>query len=181
MHPSTPSKPSQVKPKQKHHLQLLLQQALHPPLHSVHILCRRNIVLPSSLATRQRQILRHDTIDINGIDTRLLEALRKRHDLRRLIQSSTLYETTRPGEDGGDRVGGCLVALLVLAVMAGDGSVGGFGLESLAVGGDEDAGHEAEGAETLGDDVGLDVAVVVWSMLALSRKPLFAQEGHREM
>jgi hypothetical protein len=50
---------------------------------------------------------------------------------------------------------------LVLAVVAGDGAVGGFGFEGLAVGGDEDGGHEAEGAEALRDDVGLDVTVVV--------------------
>jgi hypothetical protein len=51
---------------------------------------------------------------------------------------------------------------LVLAVVARDGAVGGFGFEGLAVGGDEDGGHEAEGAEALGYDVGLDVAVVVY-------------------
>jgi len=50
----------------------------------------------------------------------------------------------------------------VLAEVARYGAVGGFGFEGLAVGGDEDGGHEAEGAETLGDDVGLYVAVVVW-------------------
>ena len=46
--------------------------------------------------------------------------------------------------------------------MACDGAVRGFGLEGFAVRGDEDGGHEAEGAEALGDDVGLDVAVVVF-------------------
>jgi hypothetical protein len=39
--------------------------------------------------------------------------------------------------------------------------VGGFGLEGLAVGSDEDRGHETEGAEALGNDVGLDVSIVV--------------------
>jgi hypothetical protein len=54
----------------------------------------------------------------------------------------------------------------VLTEVAGDGAVGGLGLERLAVGSDEDGGHETEGAEALGDNVGLDVTIVVWSMLA---------------
>jgi hypothetical protein len=45
--------------------------------------------------------------------------------------------------------------------MAGDSAVRGFGFEGLAVGGDEDGGHEAEGTKSLGDNVGLDVTVVV--------------------
>ena len=53
------------------------------------------------------------------------------------------------------------MALLMLAEMARYGAVGGFGFVGFAVWGDEDGGHEAEGAEALGDDVGEDVAVVV--------------------
>ena len=66
-----------------------------------------------------------------------------------------------PGKDGGNGVGGGLVALLVFAEVAGDGAVRGFGFECLAVRGDESGGHKAEGAETLGNDVGLDVSIVV--------------------
>ena len=46
------------------------------------------------------------------------------------------------------------------AVMAGHSSVSGFSLDD-AVCCHEDACHKAEGAEALGDDVRLDVAVVV--------------------
>jgi hypothetical protein len=51
---------------------------------------------------------------------------------------------------------------LVLSIMTGYGSMSGFGFKSFAVGGDEDGCHEAQGAEALGDDVGLDVSVVVY-------------------
>jgi short-subunit dehydrogenase len=42
-------------------------------------------------------------------------------------------------------------ALLVLAVVAGDGAVGGFGFHRLAVRGHQHRGHQAERAEALGD------------------------------
>ena len=38
----------------------------------------------------------------------------------------------------------------MLSKVSRHGAVGGFGFEGLAVGGDEDAGHEAEGTEALG-------------------------------
>jgi hypothetical protein len=144
-----------------HPLQLLLQQALHPPLHSIQVLSRSNVILAASFPARKRQIFGHDTILIHGVHTSLLQALGESHDFWRLVENSSLHESSCPGEDGGDGVGGGLVALLVLSVVAGDGSVGGFGFEGLAVGGDEDGGHEAQGAEALGYDVGLDVSVVV--------------------
>ena len=72
-------------------------------------------------------------------------------------------ETARPGEDGGDRVGGGGVALLVLAVMTSDGAVGGLRLDGLAIGSHENGGHETERAVSLGDNVGLDVAIVVFA------------------
>jgi hypothetical protein len=39
--------------------------------------------------------------------------------------------------------------------------VGSLRLEGLAIGGDEDGGHETERAEALGDNVGLDITIVV--------------------
>jgi len=49
----------------------------------------------------------------------------------------------------------------VLAVVTGDGAVGGLGLEGLAGGSDQGGGHKAEGTEALGNDIGLDITVVV--------------------
>jgi hypothetical protein len=39
--------------------------------------------------------------------------------------------------------------------------VGGLGLVGRAVGGSQSGGHQTERAEALGDDVGLDITVVV--------------------
>ena len=113
-------------------------------------------------AASQSQILGHDAVDRRQCRCRPSQgSSAKATTLGGVVELATLDETAGPGEDGGDGVGGGLVALLVLAVVAGDGAVGGLGLEGLAVGGDEDGGHETERAEALGDDVGLDVTVVV--------------------
>jgi len=45
--------------------------------------------------------------------------------------------------------------------VTGDGAVSGFSLDGLAVWGNEDGSHETERSVTLGDDIGLDVSVVV--------------------
>jgi hypothetical protein len=125
------------------HLQFLLKQALHASLNRIHILCRSNVILASGLPTRERQILGHDSIDVDGVDASLLEALSESDDLRRAVQLSALHKTARPGEDRGDGVCGRLVALLVLAVMTSDGAVCGFRLKGLAIGCDEDGSHES--------------------------------------
>lgn len=141
---------------------LLLQRGLQPLLNSIQVLIRRNIVGPASLAARQREVLGHDAVRVHRVDARLLQRLGKLDQLGRAVELAALDQAARPGKDGGDRVGARLAALLVLAVVPRDGAVGGLGLERLAVGGDEDRGHEAQGAEALGDNVGLDVAVVVY-------------------
>ncbi len=72
-----------------------------------------------------------------------------------------IFEAAGPGEDRGDRVGRGRLALLMLAIVAGDGAVRRLGLDRLAVGRHQDRGHQAERAEALGDLVRLDVAVVI--------------------
>ena len=140
---------------------LLLKSLLESTLNSLHVLSSSNIILTTSLTASKRQILSHDVIDINGINTRLLKRLSERDDIGSLVELPTLDQTAGPGKDGGDWVGGGLVALLVLTVVAGDGAVGGFGLEGLSVWRNEDRGHEAERAKALGDDVGLNISIVV--------------------
>lgn len=51
--------------------------------------------------------------------------------------------------------------LLVFAVVASDGAVGSLSLAGLAIGSVEDRGHEAEGTIALGNDIGLDVTIIV--------------------
>lgn len=148
-----------ISTKRSSNLQLRAQHRPHPLLHSLKILASSNILV--LLAARNRQILGHDALAVDDVDAGFLEALGEFDDFGGAVELAALGEAAGPGEDGGDGVGGGRVALLVLAVVAGHGAVGGFGFEGLAVGGDEDGGHEAEGAEALGYDVGLDVAVVV--------------------
>jgi hypothetical protein len=112
-------------------------------------------------STGQGQILGHDTVNVNSVNNRLLNGLREGHNLGGSIELSSLDQTTGPGKDRCNGVSGGLLALLVLPVVASDSSVGGLRLESLTVGGDEDRGHETERSEALGNNVGLDVTVVV--------------------
>lgn len=142
-------------------LQLLLEDVLHAALNSVEVLGGGDVVLTASLSTGKGKILGHDAIDIDGVNAGLLKALGKGNDLGGVVELATLDETTGPGEDGGNGVGGGLVTLLVLTVVAGDGAMGSLRLEGLAIGGDEDGGHETQRAEALGDNVGLDITVVV--------------------
>ena len=141
---------------------LLLESVLQSPLNSLHVLASSDIVLTASLSASKSKILGHDIVNIDGIDTGLLKSLSEGNNVWGLVELSTLDESAGPGKDGGDWVGRGLVALLVLTIVAGDGSVGGLGLEGLSVWGDEDGRHEAEGAEALGNDIGLDITIVVW-------------------
>ncbi len=68
-----------------------------------------------------------------------------------VVELGAMGEAAGPGEDRGDRVGRGLLALLVLAVVTGDGAVGGLGLDGLAVGGQQHRGHQTQRAEALGD------------------------------
>ncbi len=99
-------------------------------------------------------------------------------DLRRLVHPAAGGEAARPGEDRGDRVGRGGFALLVLAEVAGDGAVGRLGLDGLAIGRHQDARHQAERAEPLGDRVRLDVAVVVLAGPDVAALPLERRRDH---
>lgn len=141
---------------------LLLESVLQSPLNGLHVLAGGDIVLTASLSASKRKILGHDVVNIDGIDTGLLKSLSERNNVWGLVELSTLDESASPCKDGGNWIGGGLVALLVLTVVAGDGSVGGLGLEGLSVWSDEDGGHETEGAEALSNDIRLDISIVVW-------------------
>lgn len=143
-------------------LQLGLENVLHATLDGVEVLGGGDIVGASRLAAGEGQVLGHDAVLIDSVDAGLLEGLGKGDNLGGVVELAALNETTGPGEDGGDGVGRRLVALLVLTVVTSDGAVGSLRLECLAVGGDEDRGHETQRAEALGDNVGLDVTIVVW-------------------
>jgi len=96
----------------------------------------------------------------DGLNDRALKSLTEVLEFSVLIDLSTVEETAGPGEHGGDGVGGGLTTLLVNAVMAGDGAVGGLGLDA-AISSLEHGGHETERAVALGDNIGLHITIVV--------------------
>ena len=128
-------------------------------------------------ADQQREVLGHLSA-LDRLDADPLERLGELGDLGRLVHPTAGGERAGPGEDRGDRIGRGRLALLVLAVVAGDGAVGGLGLDGLAVGGHQDAGHQPERAEALGDGVGLDVAVVVLAGPDVAALPLQRRRDH---
>src|ERR1700722_6552473 len=85
--------------------------------------------LPRLLRSYQeRQVLGHGTF-FYGLNAYPLKRLRELADGGRGVHSSTRRQGARPGEDGGDRVGGSRLALLVHPVVAGNCAVGGLGLD----------------------------------------------------
>ena len=66
----------------------------------------------------------------------------------------------------------------MLAEVAGDGAVGGFGFHGLAIGRQKDRSHQAERAIALGHDVGLDVAIIVLAGPDKAAGPLQGRSDH---
>lgn len=142
-------------------LQASLEVGLQPALNGSHVLASGDPRLTVLATTGESQILSHDSLVVDNFNAGTLELLGEGDNVGGVIELTTLHKTTGPGEDRGNGVGGGLVTLLVLAVVTGDGSVGGLGLVGIAVGGSQGRGHQTERAEALGDDIGLDITVVV--------------------
>ena len=81
------------------------------------------------------EILGHET-GLDGLDADFLQLLAKVDQRLVVVQFTSVGQTPGPSEDGGDRVGRGLAALLVDSIVAGDGAVGGLGLDGLAIGAD---------------------------------------------
>lgn len=142
-------------------LQLCRKDSLHPLLHGIKVLASGNVITLALLSTCQSEILGHDALLVDDVHASLLQTLGELDNLGGTVELATLGQTTGPGKDGSDGVGRGRVALLVLAVMAGNSTVSGLGLEGLSVGGDEDRSHQTQRTEALGYNVGLDITVVV--------------------
>lgn len=104
-------------------LKLALQLAPQSLLNGVHEHGCRDPRVAIALALRKREVLGHDT-SLNGVDARGLEGFSEGGDLGGVVELAALDKTTGPGKDGGDGVGGGLLAALVLAPVAGDCAVG---------------------------------------------------------
>lgn len=151
-------------------LQLLLQRILQPLLDRGQVLGRGDVVGAVGLAARQREVLGHDAVDVDGVDAGLLEPLGEGDELGLPVELAPLDQAPRPREDARDRVRARLPPLLVLPVVPRHRPVRRLRLERLAVRRDQHRRHQAQGPEALRYDVGLHVAVVVCFFLVVSER-----------
>ena len=70
----------------------------------------------------KRQVLGHNSVLLNDFHARRLEILCEQAQRVVVVEFGTVQEPTSPCEDGGDRVRARLIALLVLAVVPGNGA-----------------------------------------------------------
>src|SRR6266498_325696 len=141
---------------------LLPQVVLQASLDGRQVLSCCHPTIAILLSTSQCQILGHDSINVNSINTRLLQSFCKCHHLRCSIQSPSLNQASRPGKNRRNRVRRSFLAFLMLAVMSCHRTVRGFGLEGLAVRSDENRCHQSKGPKALSNDVRLHVTIVVY-------------------
>ena len=80
------------------------------------------------------EVLRHPAT-LHRLHAHGFERLGEAHHIGRAVEQAAIVQTARPGEDRGDRVGRCRLALLMLAIVAGDGAVRRLRLNRLAIGG----------------------------------------------
>jgi len=76
------------------------------------------------------------------------------------VNLSSVHKTSSPGEDTGNWVSGSGFSLLILSPMSGDSSVSSLRFKATILV-DENGSHETERAETLSDDIGLNISIVV--------------------
>ena len=108
---------------------------------------------PRLLRTNQdREVLGH-MAGFDRLDAHALERLGEVADIGRAVHASARGQPAGPREDRRDRVCRGRFTPLVLAEMARDGAVSGLGLDRIAIGGHEHAGHQPERAEPLRDGV----------------------------
>ena len=105
------------------------------------------------------QILGEVTL-LEHVQSRPLQAVGEAPQRGDAVQLAPLAQGARPGEHGGQRVGGDLLTPPPAVEMIGDGAVGGLVLKA-AVRGHQHAGHHGQGAGGGGDKVAHHVAVVV--------------------
>src|SRR5437763_1651677 len=111
-------------------------------------------------ADEQREVFGH-LAAFHGLHADSLERLRKGADVGGLVDAPARRQPPRPSEDRRNRVGRRRLSLLVLAVVTGDGPVRGLGLDRLAVGAHQPAGHQPQRADALGHAVALRLPVAV--------------------
>lgn len=123
--------------------------------------------------------LGHDSIFINGLDTSLFDALGKSYKFLVAVEFTTVFKTSSPCENPtsgqhlhfkeifgairSDRVSRSFFALLVFPVVSCDRPMRSFRLNGLAIRCDQYRRHQAKRSVALGDDIALDVSVVIFA------------------
>ena len=106
------------------------------------------------------KVLGHFTA-FHYFNTNLLQCLAEIYQRLVVIQAATEFQTTGPCEDGGNGVGRGRLTSLVIAVVAGYSTVGSFCFHGFTIRCNQGRGHEAQGAKTLCNGIGLYIAIVV--------------------
>jgi len=148
-------------------LKLGLQHSLHALLDCIEIVPGGDIIVLALLAHSQGEILGHDSLLIDNVNACLFERLGELDQLGSVVELTSLGKTSAPGKDRCDRVGRCWVALLVLTEMASDCTVCGLGLERFSIWCDENRSHQTQTTKTLGDNVGLDITVIIYTNVSI--------------
>src|ERR1700722_14653934 len=128
-------------------------------------------------ADQDREVAGH-VAAVHRVDANLFERLGKFDDVGRVVERAAILQPAAPGEDRGDRVGRGLLALLVLAIVPGDGAVRRLGLDRLAIRRQQRRDHHAERAEALRQRVGLHVAIIILAGPDAPAVPLQRQRDH---
>src|SRR3984893_18788304 len=94
------------------------------------------------------------------------------------VELGAVRQCTCPGKNRGDRIGRCLLAFLMFAVMPGHRAMRGLGFDRFAIRSHQHRSHEAERSKALRDDVGLDIAVIVLAGPNIAAGPFERRSDH---
>ncbi|EEY04764.1 NADP-dependent isocitrate dehydrogenase [Brucella melitensis bv. 3 str. Ether] len=128
-------------------------------------------------ADEERQILGHEAA-FNGVHADLFQRFGELLQIGIVVELGAMRQTAGPCEDRSDGVGRGFLALLMLAIVAGYGAVGGFRFHRLAIRRHQNRGHQAERAEALRDDIRLHVAIIVLTGPDIAARPLERRGDH---
>ena len=102
----------------------------------------------------------------------------KRDDVGSVVELPTEFETAGPGKNRGDRIGRCCLALLVHTIVAGHGAVRRFRLDGLAIGREQNRGHQAKRSEALGNLIRLHIAIIIFARPYELARPFQRRRDH---
>jgi hypothetical protein len=82
-----------------------------------------------SIVNADSQILSHISL-LDGLNSCSFQGFAEVVELLVIVELGSVHQSSSPGEDRGDRVGGSLLSFLMLSIMPSDCSVSSFSLDS---------------------------------------------------